>query len=47
MPRGRVFTDEERARGMRKLLEKRGISAAMKRGIRKWLDTKKSEGKIR
>lgn len=37
MPRGRIFTDLERATGMRKLLKNPKVNAGMKRGIMKWL----------
>lgn len=37
MPRGRIFSDEDRAKGMRKLLKNPKVNAGMKRGIQKWM----------
>lgn len=40
MPRGRQFTNAERAMGMRKLLQNPNVNAGMKRGIMRWLDAR-------
>ena len=38
MPRGRQFTNQERAMGMRKLLKNPKVNLGMKGGIMRWLD---------